>query len=99
MRTYLVRVGIDQAVGKWNAAIDPGTGDFVYIPIPEKAESAPPLHGADSHTDKAMIGAAGTGKRAPVEGHFRPKAPRRFEVTTLSPGLAPKDEVPDCCSG
>jgi len=40
MRAYLVRVGIDQAFGKWNAPIDPGTGDFVYIPIPEKAGTA-----------------------------------------------------------
>ncbi len=40
MRAYLVRVGIDQAFGNWNAPIDPGTGDFVYIPIPEKAGTA-----------------------------------------------------------
>ncbi len=40
MRAYLVRVGIDQASGKWNAPIDPGTGDFVYVPIPEKAGTA-----------------------------------------------------------
>lgn len=37
MRAYLVRVGIDQAFGGWNAPIDPDTGTFVYVPIPEKA--------------------------------------------------------------
>jgi hypothetical protein len=37
MRGYLVRVGIDQAFGKWNAPIDPGTDEFVYVPTPEKA--------------------------------------------------------------
>lgn len=40
MKGYLVRVGIDQAFGKWNAPIDPGTGDFVYVPIPERAGTA-----------------------------------------------------------
>lgn len=37
MRAYLVRVGIDQAFGGWNAPIDPDSGAFVYVPIPEKA--------------------------------------------------------------
>lgn len=40
MRAYLVRVGIDQAFGGWNAPIDPDTGAFIYIPIPEKAGTA-----------------------------------------------------------
>lgn len=40
MRAYLVRVGIDQAFGKWSAPIDPRTGAFVYVPIPEKAGTA-----------------------------------------------------------
>jgi len=39
MKAYLVRVGIDQAFGGWNAPIDPGTGAFVYIPIPEDANA------------------------------------------------------------
>ncbi|OGQ93183.1 MAG: hypothetical protein A2284_05560, partial [Deltaproteobacteria bacterium RIFOXYA12_FULL_61_11] len=34
-RIALVRVGIDQAFGGWNAPVDPVTGDFVYVPIPE----------------------------------------------------------------
>lgn len=37
MRAILVRVGIDQAYGHWNAPMDPSTNDFVYVPIPEGA--------------------------------------------------------------
>ena len=35
MRATLVRVGIDQAFGAWNAPVDPETNEFVYVPIPE----------------------------------------------------------------
>ena len=35
MKAYLVRIGIDQAYGGWNAPVDPLTGEFVYVPIPE----------------------------------------------------------------
>jgi putative DNA base modification enzyme with NMAD domain len=35
----LVRVGADQAYGGWNAPVDPDSGQFVYVPIPE-AEDA-----------------------------------------------------------
>lgn len=35
MRAYLVRVGVDQAYGGWNAPVDPRTSEFVYVPIPE----------------------------------------------------------------
>ncbi|MGE0454013.1 MAG: hypothetical protein AB7O37_18170 [Vicinamibacteria bacterium] len=35
MKGVLVRVGIDQAYGEWNAPVDPETGDFVYVPIPD----------------------------------------------------------------
>lgn len=35
MKGALVRVGIDQAYGKWNAPINPDTNDYVYVPIPE----------------------------------------------------------------
>lgn len=31
----LIRVGIDQAFGGWNAPCDPQTLDYVYVPIPE----------------------------------------------------------------
>jgi len=36
MKGALVRVGIDQEYGKWNAPMDPNTNQFIYIPITEK---------------------------------------------------------------
>lgn len=36
MRAILVRIGIDQTYGGWNAPVDPQTYEFVYVPIPEK---------------------------------------------------------------
>lgn len=35
MNAILVRVGVDQAFGGWNAPVDPDTLEFVYVPIPE----------------------------------------------------------------
>lgn len=35
MRATLVRIGIDQAYGAWNAPVDPDNNEFVYVPIPE----------------------------------------------------------------
>lgn len=35
MAGILVRVGIDQTFGGWNAPVDPESGEFVYVPIPE----------------------------------------------------------------
>ena len=43
MKGYLVRVGIDQAFGRWNAPVDPATNDFVYVPIPQGAPNRPGL--------------------------------------------------------
>lgn len=43
MRAYLVRVGIDQAFGGWNAPVDPRTNEFVYVPIPERSPQRPGL--------------------------------------------------------
>jgi hypothetical protein len=43
MRAYLVRVGIDQAFGGWNAPVDPRTNEFVYVPIPESSAQQPGL--------------------------------------------------------
>ncbi|WP_235969528.1 hypothetical protein [Anaeromyxobacter diazotrophicus] len=40
MRAALVRVGIDQAFGRWNAPVDPATNEFVYVPIPEERDCA-----------------------------------------------------------
>ncbi|HON82198.1 MAG TPA: hypothetical protein PLN56_08080 [Methanoregulaceae archaeon] len=36
MNGLLVRVGIDSTSGGWNAPIDPRSGRFVYVPIPEE---------------------------------------------------------------
>jgi len=35
MNVLLVRVGIDQTFGGWNAPVDPITREYVYVPIPE----------------------------------------------------------------
>jgi len=39
MRATLVRIGIDQAYGGWNAPVDPATNEFVFVPIPEGANT------------------------------------------------------------
>ena len=36
MNGILVRIGVDSVYGEWNAPADPETGEFVYLPIPEK---------------------------------------------------------------
>jgi hypothetical protein len=35
MTALLVRIGIDQTYGGWNAPVDPVTRKYVYVPIPE----------------------------------------------------------------
>lgn len=35
-KAILVRVGVDHSYGNWNAPADPDSGQFVYVPIPEK---------------------------------------------------------------
>lgn len=39
MKALLVRIGVDQAYGGWNAPVD-AKGRFVYVPIPEKRGTA-----------------------------------------------------------
>jgi hypothetical protein len=43
MRACLVRVGVDQAFGGWNAPVDPRTNEFVYVSIPETSDQRPGL--------------------------------------------------------
>ena len=43
MKAILIRVGVDQAYGQWNAPIDPESGHFVYVPIPEQRAFRPGL--------------------------------------------------------
>jgi Nucleotide modification associated domain 3 len=38
VKALLIRVGIDHAYGAWNAPVDPTSGRFVYVPIPETQE-------------------------------------------------------------
>jgi Nucleotide modification associated domain 3 len=38
MKAILIRVGIDQEYGAWNAPVDPVSRRFVYVPIPETQE-------------------------------------------------------------
>lgn len=35
MNAFLVRVGVDSSYGGWNAPVDPRSGSFVYVPVPE----------------------------------------------------------------
>jgi hypothetical protein len=35
VKGILVRVGVDNAYGAWNAPVDPRTGRFVFVPIPD----------------------------------------------------------------
>jgi hypothetical protein len=43
LRAYLIRIGIDQAFGRWNAPMNPETNQFVYVPIPESRPMRPDL--------------------------------------------------------
>lgn len=45
MRALLVRVGADctEAGGRWNGPVDPGSGAFAYVPIPEREPVRPGL--------------------------------------------------------
>lgn len=38
-KAILIRVGVDQAFGNWNAPCNPDTGDFVYVPIPQDKQN------------------------------------------------------------
>lgn len=40
MNALLIRVGIDQAYGGWNAPVHPITNRFFYLPIPERTGTA-----------------------------------------------------------
>jgi len=35
LKAILIRVGVDQTFGQWNAPCNPETNDFVYVPIPQ----------------------------------------------------------------
>lgn len=43
MHTYLVRIGVHQAYGGWNASMHMSTNEFVYVPIAESRPMSPGL--------------------------------------------------------
>jgi hypothetical protein len=50
MKALLVRIGVDQAFGGWNAPVD-SEGNFIFVPIPEKMGTA--FHGGlERHYDE-----------------------------------------------
>jgi hypothetical protein len=65
MQAYLVRVGVDQAFGAWNAPVDPQTNDFVYVPIPENGLQRPGLTTPYELVRPALARFAATHKKAP----------------------------------
>jgi hypothetical protein len=78
VRATLIRIGIDQAYGAWNAPVDPATNEFVYVPIPEGSKGA-------QHPELATT----FNSVAPVLAAFaaaRPDVPA--SIVTLPPALA-----------
>lgn len=57
MKGLLVRVGVDGTYGGWNAPVDPHDWSFVYVPIPEYANS----QRSGMETSYRAFGAALTG--------------------------------------
>lgn len=39
MKVLLIRIGVDNSYGGWNAPADPKSDEFVYVPIPESAKT------------------------------------------------------------
>jgi len=51
VRAILVRIGVDQAFGGWNAPVNPKTGEFVFVPIPDGAAKRYPEGYARSYEE------------------------------------------------
>lgn len=68
MRATLVRIGIDQAYGGWNAPVDPETNEFVYVPIPEgtKLPQHPDLATTFASVEPVLAAFAATRPEVPV---------------------------------
>lgn len=85
MRGVLVRIGVDHAFGGWNAPVDPATGRFMFVPIPEKATQF--LPGCERRYEEAVrplsefLASCGCGDGA---GHF-PIAAMRARPMHLDP--------------
>lgn len=65
MRAYLVRIGVDQAFGGWNAPMDPETNEFVYVPIPESRPMQTELATPYTLIQPALVRFEGTHPTAP----------------------------------
>jgi hypothetical protein len=76
----LVRVGIDQAFGGWNAPADPETGEFVYVPIPE-GEKARFHPGCERRFEEAMPA---------LEDFASPRGLGLISDLKMPPDLAPR---------
>lgn len=66
MQAYLVRVGVDQAFGRWNSPIDPKTNEFVYVPIPEDRDMRDELETPYSLVQPALARFAEAHPAAPL---------------------------------
>jgi hypothetical protein len=65
MRAYLIRIGVDQAYGGWNAPMDPHTNEFVYVSIPESRPMRPLLATPYALVEPALARFAEAHPRAP----------------------------------
>lgn len=74
MQGVLVRIGVDHTYGGWNAPVDPVSGRFVFVPIPERATSFQP--GCERRYDEVVdplagflsgCGANGVASRFPLD--------------------------------
>ena len=54
MQAFLVRIGVDQAYGRWNGPVDPDTNQFVYVSIPESRPMRAPLATSYSLVEPAL---------------------------------------------
>lgn len=54
LQAILIRIGIDQEYGSWNAPCNPETGDFVYVPIPQ---DRPNIHGMENFYKNSITSA------------------------------------------
>ena len=66
MRAYLVRIGVDQVFGGWNAPMNPDTNEFVYVPIPESRPMQVDLATPYTLVQPALIRFEGTHPEAPA---------------------------------
>lgn len=72
LRGYLIRTAVDQAVGGWNAPMDPATKEFVYVPIPESRTMHPSLATPYTLVEPALADFGRSNPGAPVRDRRLP---------------------------